>query len=295
VKANSAFWAAVRLTEFANISIDPKTWRSLFRDKHDICEARTVRALSRSRVPGDLWTVFVEGVRRYGDVPTPWDILSASVAPLGRGRKRTAIPPGRADLGVGFLVDFGESPVGPWPTRPGEVTYSEVVRLQKRTQERLRLICKDAADLGPLCCELAKVELVPGMFGPRWGGRTTKWVPFGFFPPIVNETLSYHLDQLFAKAAVGGYWSCIYQCATCNHFNVSRLRRDSKRRAPSKYCVGSPRCRPKAYREAKAVLRQRVVGEIRKLQDKGGVDYAQATVMKKYSLTRRELNALLRR
>jgi hypothetical protein len=66
--------------------------------------------------------------------------------------------------------------------------------------------------------------------------------------PDPGGTLREFLDLAFLRSALDGLWPRIYRCEVCGKFNVAKQRLDSRRRAPTRFCIGKSACRAKAGR-----------------------------------------------
>src|SRR5207249_3773092 len=81
------------------------------------------------------------------------------------------------------------------PVSSASISYSELVDLQRKTRERLQLLCDDDADLNSLVTELQEYEEPRSYFSVWPTDRATKWSQFGSDSMIGGEPLGNYLDK----------------------------------------------------------------------------------------------------
>ena len=324
MKLRNAEWRAVRLLEFANLKVTPRTWESLYQsdprdrgwtpERMERIESLTreatriagLRSVSAETPPGEfgggsgvLWRAFVSGVRSYGSAPpTVYDVIlgkakffsTALKRRRERGRGRRLIVPTR---------EIDVSPLESWPLPPGELaaTYETFATLHRRARKRLDAICDDC-DLSALLGELREVVRSERL-GFAAQDRESISKRSVFFLEAVEEPirLDHDLDLLFIQTAVDGLWPRFYRCVGCPRFRLDRLRRrrPSVRGAP-RFC--SPQCRSRHWRQLRVKHDREkaaaIVAELQGLQARR-VPGALGIVARKHHLSPGALSRLLAR
>jgi hypothetical protein len=330
VNITPPFWAAVRLTAFANLSVTPENWLSLFvsdrswlspellADLHALTPQAKRAAGLQGRLPripkepypppGQLWKEFEAAVRTYGKPPTLADWFSQRRPAIKRLAKGGVLPLRRRSRSGGVPahpavfptpdIDWLGSPLYGWPSvTPGDPTdhYPTFNALHRRTSKRLRLIA-DGSELSGLIRELQDTRLRLHFRAAIPGNRPDRFGTFFATVDARTVNLESHLNWLFIQTAIGGLWPRLFRCAECSKFAVAKLRRNSTARVPPKFC--SDKCRSKNSRGARKVDRSRrhdaIVRELRERQA-GGEPDALRTVETKYGLSPKQISALLRR
>lgn len=289
------FWAAIRLTAFANCEVFEANWRTLWPQTRKKFESRPARhpretAARPGFVPEDLRAAIRSSIfmaRPLSErAPQEWDVLAAhkDIATLKAMRLLAA------DVLVRQLMQNGpieESPRREWPRRARSgrnLTYPELCAIHRTTRERLGLLC--AGTWRPLIRVLSRrrfgsVRLV--FFRHSQLGTVPAAVP------APETRLDLHIDRLFLETLVAGLWCRFYRCEGCGYFGVrERSGQRARRLCPRSKCrVAQHRMKRKAEEET---LRSKVVAALRGCTEPDRTEF----VRKQFGLSPRQMNRLLR-
>lgn len=281
------YWAAIRLTAFANCEISEANWRTLWQAPHKptFRPARQPRETAArpgfipEELRGAIWSsINAEPAR----APREWDVLDTreQVATL----RAMKLPAAEA-----LLQRFGpieESPYRPWPRRGRKgqnLGYEELRAVQRQTRERLQSLCAGEWKLLVRALQrhrFSSLRLV--IFHHRQLGD----VPAA--APCPETTLALHLDRLFLETLVAGLWGRFYQCERCGYFGVrQRLGQRARQLCSRSKCrVARHRRKQRAQEEA---LRKQVHAAMRACREPNKIE----VVRKQFGLTPRQLFRLL--
>jgi hypothetical protein len=217
------YWAAVRLTAFANCEISEANWRTLWpvRRKPGFQPAPRPREIAARGgfVPENLQDSIRASIRLApGRAPKEGNVIEA------RGHVAT-LRAMKLEGAEALLKRFGaieESPFRPWPRRGHAARYlghAELRAIHAKTREHLASVCTGKAQA--LIRVLGRRRFSPERLVILHHSQ------LGDVPALVPypEThLSLHLDRLFLETLVAGLWGRFYQCGKCGSFGVrSRL------------------------------------------------------------------------
>ncbi len=281
------YWAAIRLTAFANCEISEANWRTLWTAARQTGFRRArppkTTAARPGFVPEDLRSAIWASILTAGArAPKEWEVLDAreEVATL----KAMQLP--AADAMLRRYAPIEESPYRPWPRRGRtgrHLGYEELCVLHRRTRERLTSLC--AGDWRPLILVLRRrrfpsLRLV--FFRHHQLGRVPAAVP------CPEASLALHLDRLFLDTLVAGLWGRFYRCERCGYFGVRRRLGKRGRQLCDRSKCRVARHRTKKKAEEKA-LRTKVVAAWRACREPNKFE----VVRKQFGLTPREMNRFL--
>jgi hypothetical protein len=266
------FWAAVRLAAFANMPLVEFEDFRAYRPRHWL-----------RRLP-EFWREYLADVLRHGLNP-PGRQLPRDAVAVGKqlNIRRSAQAFDLWWAGCRPWVDVYVD--DPWQLLPTVDAHRGFRRIQNRVRSRLAAICSDQ-NLAPLYRELRRVparrerlglhatsrvlgqlhdhfpepnaptSAEPKKMPQRWHAlqpkRVERWYAFGLEAAPVD--LGQHIDDLFIRTALAGLWPHFYRCATCERFNVTRLRPSAARPRTGLYCVGTSTCRTIGHRRGLRTL-----------------------------------------
>lgn len=195
------FWAAVRLVEFANLSITQRNFRSLW--PHMSGPGKT----------GELWGAYRARVSGYGDPPD----LRAAWPRRHTFRQSQAASEAFRLLGANMRM----LPQTAWPHvgRNGPIGYRALRAIHERTRQRLVSICNN--DFGVVVQELKGYRSPPRRLQAssrdNASPSTRAMTAFVFVEDLDDrepETLGAHVDTLFVRTAVADLWPRFFRCAS---------------------------------------------------------------------------------
>lgn len=282
------YWAAIRLTAFANCEISEPNWRTLWpvRSKPVFRRVRGFREIAARRgfVPENLQSAIWASIHLApGRAPKEWDVMEAR----GHAATLQAMKLPAAEALLKQLGTIEESPFRPWPRRGRggpHLGYAELRAIQAKARAHLKAVCEGEAQA--LIRVLGRRRFAPERLVILRHGQ------LGDVPalmPYPETHLSLHLDRLFLETLVAGLWSRFYQCAECGSFGVrSRLGKRARQLCAESKCRVA-RHRVKRKRE-EAALRNEVRAAFRACTETDRTE----VVRKRFGLTRQELNRMLR-
>lgn len=281
------YWAAIRLTAFANCEISEANWRTLWRTPRTrgFQPARHPRetAARPGFTPEDICGSIWSSINAEGRAPREWEVLDAQAATASR--MITRLPAAEALLQRHGPIE--DSPYRPWPRRDAKgrhLGYEGLCSLQGKTRARLEGLC--AGQWRPMILTLRR---------RRFGSvrlvffKHPQLVSVPAAVPNPETTLDLHLDRLFLDTLIAGLWGRFYRCEGCGYFGVRERSGERSRQLCDRSRCRVARHRAKRKAESDA-LAKKVRAAVRACTEPDRTE----AVRRQFGLSQADMNRLLR-